>query len=422
MEQDFREWDDDISSKKESRENEKVTIKTLLAAKSEYNSNKNQCVICKADNAYEISAGFSNNYCGVSHFLCLKHALKFKLKEIQKNFGVGEAIIAQKAFAEKLCHLYIRSAKDDNEAETILSYMIAHIAELTQAKKHVNFFDNDIKRIQELKSIALNAKELFDSIAYDVFANKNYRQSSRRFTPVLLAGPPGLGKTFSTELVAKRLKIDHAKIQVSTMATGADFGGLSVRWKTPGLGALAKSLMAFKAHTGVIVLDEIDKFTSSREHGSVFDSLLHLLEEDTCNSLTNELLEMPMNTNDILWIATANDLSKIPEPILSRFKIINIKKLTRSQSEKITNAIYQQACDKWLGEGYSCNALSKKIHELTANLSIRDIKLTINEAVNRAAFLNQGSKVIDITMSDFIDDNKVEQVFESMNKLNCSLH
>jgi len=117
---------------------------------------------------------------------------------------------------------------------------------------------------------------------------------------------PGIGKTFVMHEVARILQIEYADIQLSNLHSSMEFSGLPPPWKTPVTGIYAKSLSGFSKHSAIVFLDEIDKVKINSEHGSIFESLLILLEGSTCSRFRDALLDLPMNSDEIFFIATAN--------------------------------------------------------------------------------------------------------------------
>jgi len=388
-------------------------------------NDKDSCEICQStDNVNEIPTGLGMSISVNSPKLCEEHATKLKLNEIQSAYGKGDSIIEQELYAKRIVQAHIQNKLDnDIEADRLLDHLHSYAYELVRPKKFVKFTDHDIEKLGNLKNISPNCASFFEYIQFSLFASKTRKKGKRRITPILLVGKPGVGKTFSINLLAKTLNIGFQSLQVSTMQSGGEFSGLSSKWKTPSLGGFTHALMQLPHQTGIILLDELDK-TSESDHGSIFDSLLHLLEEDSCNTFQNDLIELPLITEDIIWIASANthSLNGIPPQIISRFHIINIENLDAIQAKAIFNSIYEENCKVWEQKGYQCKTIDNKLFPLINNLSIRDLKQVIDLAVKKSAYKNQKNKIIALTRADFIDDHVVHNIFSEMSKNTMELH
>ena len=69
-------------------------------------------------------------------------------------------------------------------------------------------------------------------------------------------------------------------------------------------------------------------------------SLYSLLEKETASTFVDESLETPTDCSHIVWIGTANSIDKIPDPILSRFSVIEVERPSRLQMENVLRSIY----------------------------------------------------------------------------------
>jgi len=142
-----------------------------------------------------------------------------------------------------------------------------------------------------------------------------------------------------------------------------------------------------QSYTGIINLDEIDKVVINGEHGSIFEALLQLLEVDTCNNYEDAYLpNLNLKSDDIFFVATANDLSRIPKMILSRFRIIKIENPTNQQMKIIIEKLYKNEVNNWINVGYIAKPLNKKVMGLLLQLSVREIKNRLKQAVIKSAY------------------------------------
>lgn len=110
------------------------------------------------------------------------------------------------------------------------------------------------------------------------------------------------------------------------MAAGAD-SALSMRgvprgYATASPGFVPRMIAQSGVANGLILVDEIDKCATGSINGNLHNLLLQLLEPATSTIYYDEALEVRMDLSHVNWIATANSLTAIPKPLLSRFEVI----------------------------------------------------------------------------------------------------
>lgn len=159
-------------------------------------------------------------------------------------------------------------------------------------------------------------------------------------TPMLLLGPPGVGKTHFAREVAQLLGTGMGFVSMSSMTAGWVLSGASSQWKGARPGKVFETLVDGQYANPVMVVDEIDK--GGGEHAyDPLGSLYSLLEHDTAGSFTDEFAEVPIDASQVIWVATANDLRGIPDPILNRMNVFDIEMPDEAAARQIAAKLYR---------------------------------------------------------------------------------
>lgn len=143
--------------------------------------------------------------------------------------------------------------------------------------------------------------------------------------PVLFYGPPGTGKTTAARLLAQAAGTPFHVFNVAASSDARTLLGTSAGYSTGSAGLAAKIMARTRRANPVLVVDEIDKACGDDRGGSWKDGLLPYLESSTAGSIFDEFLMNDIDCRHITWIATANDLDRIPAPLLDRFHLIEFK-------------------------------------------------------------------------------------------------
>ncbi len=159
-------------------------------------------------------------------------------------------------------------------------------------------------------------------------------------TPLLLLGPPGVGKTHFARQLAQLLNTGMGFVSMSSLTAGWVLSGASSQWKGARPGKVFEALVDGDYANPVMVIDEIDKAGGEATYDPL-GSLYSLLEHDTAGSFVDEFAEVAVDASQVIWVATANEARSIPEPILNRVNVYEVQAPDFEAARRIARRLYE---------------------------------------------------------------------------------
>ena len=200
--------------------------------------------------------------------------------------------------------------------------------------------------------------------------------------PLLMVGPPGVGKTLFVEALAEAVGVNMASIPLGAAQGGFQVVGTSTHWSNSSPGLVWKLLASGDFANGVLLLDEIDKMSGDSRY-STESSLLDLLDPRTAKRFEDQAVDIAFDASALWKLATANELGTLSKPIKSRFEIVEIKPPTASELAEIYRRQWLAHC-----EGHqSAPELSRAVLEKMASERIspreasRRLRFTLGAAI-----------------------------------------
>ncbi len=166
-------------------------------------------------------------------------------------------------------------------------------------------------------------------------------EDSVELPPMLLLGEPGIGKTHFARRISQLLGTGFGFVPMSSLTAGWVLSGASSQWKNAKPGKVFDTFLNGDYANPVIVVDELDKASADGQYDPL-GALYELLEIDTASRFVDEFVELPIDASGAVWLATANDAARIPEPLLSRLNVYEIEAPDAEGSARIAANIYRE--------------------------------------------------------------------------------
>lgn len=231
----------------------------------------------------------------------------------------------------------------------------------------------------DLKLSFPHFKEVIDFYKSQFRLNKLI--GKKRIEPVLLLGDAGIGKTLFAKRLAQALETGYTFIDMGSCSSAAVLSGHAPTWSDAKQGRILEAMADSPTISPVVLLDELEKCGDGGHHADPRTPLFQLLEENTAKEFTDEFFNMSFDVSGIIYVACANTLDGLSEPLLSRFKVFTVELPREDDFANIVQQIYTSELNNSV---YFSEELSKDIIDYLNGKSLREVKSLISEAIAKS--------------------------------------
>lgn len=158
------------------------------------------------------------------------------------------------------------------------------------------------------------------------------------FRPTLVVGDPGSGKTSLLNEIVQHLQLYVTLYPCASVSDGS-FGGTPMQWATRRVSTPLQAIVRAGVANPVVLLDELEKAGMSERNGALQHALLPMLEAHTATAYFETAIETPADLSQVSYLATANSLEGVPDPLRDRFRILRMPNPRLEHAEAIAQAV-----------------------------------------------------------------------------------
>lgn len=305
------------------------------------------------------------------------------------------------------------SAVECNYIETLLDLPWNHVSkDLDDIIKSEKILQEDHYGLERIK------ERILEFLAVRQLSEKGN-------SPILcLVGPPGTGKTSIAKSMARAMNRSYVRICLGGTHDEAEIRGHRKTYVGAMPGRIATALKQVKVKNPLILLDEIDKM-SKDFRGDISAAMLEVLDSEQNKHFVDHYIEIPIDLSEVVFVATANDVSQIDGPLLDRMEIIEVSSYTTDEKLHIAKEYLVKKQLKKHGISkkqllFTDKALEKLILSYTREAGVRELERKIAKICRKTArhFLSKKAEPIKITVKSLKEYlGKEKYVKEHINKI-----
>lgn len=258
-------------------------------------------------------------------------------------------------------------------------------------------FENAFQSLRE------NYPHFHEVIDYVYVTLMSMRHQVRRLQPILLLGPPGLGKSCFTHDLARAIHAACLVLQMDAAVTRMSLVGSDRRYSNSAAGELFNLICLGEQANPIVLLDELDK-AIQEARDSALTPLHGILEPVTAKRFCDISVQISFDISMVSWVATANDAHRIPPTLRSRFREFIIKPPQGAHAISVSLSVIKKVLIETAPAGFEPAARS--IAVALAHLNPREIYQLTERAAAHALSNSRNA----LQLSDYQADAQSYQI------------
>lgn len=295
---------------------------------------------------------------------------------------------------KKLYDMYQLLVSTDEHTRNTYKEKLRWYLQLPYNKQIIPNYDNVCTNLYQ----RLNERMYgLNNVKEQILLHMNNKINNNQSNSILaLNGPPGVGKTQIIKCLGDALGIPFGKINFGGQIDSTLLIGGDSMWSKSSPGALIKILIDTKCSNCIILLDEIDKLTSSVKGIEVQNALLHILDKTQNGQFQDSYLsDFTHNLSNVWFIATMNSSAKLDIALKDRLHIINIPSYSKEEMKNIiVKHTLPDICvecgftpnDITISEN-ACHYLLNSLKNDIKNTGMRSVERELKSVVSKLSFM-----------------------------------
>lgn len=208
---------------------------------------------------------------------------------------------------------------------------------------------------------------------------------------ICLYGPPGVGKTSLGKSIAASLKRNYVRMSLGGLHDESEIRGHRRTYIGAMPGRIIKNIIKAGSNNPVFILDEIDKITQTTHNGDPSSALLEVLDPEQNGAFHDNYLDMDYDLSKVMFIATANNISTIPQPLLDRMELIEVsgyiteEKIEIARKHLVPKAKDENGLHDYKELKISKAAIENIIENYTRESGVRGLEKQISKVFRKMA-------------------------------------
>ena len=226
-------------------------------------------------------------------------------------------------------------------------------------------------------------------------------------TIICLVGPPGVGKTTLAKSIADALNKKFVKISVGGISDEGEIIGHRRTYLGANPGKIIQGMKKAGVNNPVFLIDEVDKLTRDY-HGDPASAMLSVLDNEQNKNFIDNYIEEEFDLSNVLFILTANDVSKIPSALRDRLEIIELSSYTNYDKKEICKKylvpkLFKEYKIRDYNVSINDGAIVKIIEEYTKEAGARELTRKIEQICRKIVYEDIHDTVIKVTnLKDYL--------------------